>query len=230
MICLVSLTSRPQKGLAIYLWEKGRALLTSLFEESLVFCLFYLAKPGQSPLPNSGSFGGLVVEQRLGVRNITKSCFWRCSFYLARSSQFPLPNLGSVAGQSSICWRKGRALETLFGEVFGVLPFLFGRVRFHCPSWGPSLDGCLYVGEKAEHFGTLLGEVWSVLPFLFWLLSWPPLSANGHITLNTPVLVRSLKYLDGWPLGNTGCCWHSFFSFFPSLTEWILLFFQIQPT
>ena len=39
--------------------------------------------------------------------------------------------------------------------------------------------------------------------------------ANGHITLNTPVLVRSLKlsnvessqYLDGWPPGNTGCCW-----------------------
>ena len=38
--------------------------------------------------------------------------------------------------------------------------------------------------------------------------------------LNTPVLVRSLKlssvepsqYLDGWPLGNTGCCWHSFFA------------------
>ena len=45
-------------------------------------------------------------------------------------------------------------------------------------------------------------------------------SANGHITLNTPVLVRSLKlssvepsqYLDGWPPGNTGCCWqHIFF-------------------
>ena len=43
--------------------------------------------------------------------------------------------------------------------------------------------------------------------------------ANGHITLNTPVLVRSLKlssvepsqYLDGWPPGNTGCCWQSFF-------------------
>ena len=46
--------------------------------------------------------------------------------------------------------------------------------------------------------------------------------ANGHITLNTPVLVRSLKlsnvessqYLDGWPPGNTGCCWLlSFYSF-----------------
>ena len=41
--------------------------------------------------------------------------------------------------------------------------------------------------------------------------------ANGHIMLNTPVLVRSLKlsniepsqYLDGWPPGNTGCCWLS---------------------
>ena len=39
--------------------------------------------------------------------------------------------------------------------------------------------------------------------------------------LNTPVLVRSLKlssvepsqYLDGWPPGNTGCCWrHIFFT------------------
>ena len=47
-------------------------------------------------------------------------------------------------------------------------------------------------------------------------------NANGHITLNTPVLVRSLKlsnvessqYLDGWPPGNTGCCWLlSFYSF-----------------
>ena len=46
--------------------------------------------------------------------------------------------------------------------------------------------------------------------------------ANGHIMLNTPVLVRSLKlsniepsqYLDGWPPGNTGCCWLSFFSYF----------------
>jgi hypothetical protein len=43
--------------------------------------------------------------------------------------------------------------------------------------------------------------------------------ANGHIMLNTPVLVRSLKlsniepsqYLDGWPPGNTGCCWLQFF-------------------
>ena len=41
--------------------------------------------------------------------------------------------------------------------------------------------------------------------------------------LNSPVLVRSLKlssvdpsqYLDGWPPGNTGCCWlPSFFFFF----------------
>ena len=47
-------------------------------------------------------------------------------------------------------------------------------------------------------------------------------NANGHITLNTPVLVRSLKlsnvessqYLDGWPPGNTGCCWLlTFYSF-----------------
>ena len=42
-----------------------------------------------------------------------------------------------------------------------------------------------------------------------------PPNASGHITLNTPVLVRSPKlsnvessqYLDGWPPGNTGCCW-----------------------
>ena len=52
-----------------------------------------------------------------------------------------------------------------------------------------------------------------------------PLSdANGHITLNTPVLVRSLKlssvepsqYLDGWPPGNTGCCWHHIFLALPT--------------
>ena len=70
-------------------------------------------------------------------------------------------------------------------------------------------------------------------PFRFCLLlpqgkrDWKTLNlshsnANGHITLNTPVLVRSLKlsnvessqYLDGWPPGNTGCCWLlSFYSF-----------------
>ena len=42
-------------------------------------------------------------------------------------------------------------------------------------------------------------------------------NGNGHITLNTPVLVRPLKLsncessqyleLDGWPPGNTWCCW-----------------------
>ena len=50
-----------------------------------------------------------------------------------------------------------------------------------------------------------------------WLFA--SLLVNGHITLNTPVLVRSPKlssveprqYLDGWPPGNTGCCWHSLF-------------------
>ena len=48
-----------------------------------------------------------------------------------------------------------------------------------------------------------------------WILRFSCTLANGHIMLNTPVLVRSLKlsniepsqYLDGWPPGNTGCCW-----------------------
>ena len=57
-------------------------------------------------------------------------------------------------------------------------------------------------------------NLWSALTFL----------VNGHIMLNAPVLVRSPKlssieprqYLDGWPPGNTGCCWHInfFFSIF----------------
>ena len=42
-----------------------------------------------------------------------------------------------------------------------------------------------------------------------------PSFANGHTTLNAPLLVRSAKlsnvgsgqYLDGWPPGNTRCCW-----------------------
>ena len=47
-------------------------------------------------------------------------------------------------------------------------------------------------------------------------LTRPHALANGHITLKTPLLVRSAKlsnfesgqYLDGWPPGNTRCCWH----------------------
>ena len=54
------------------------------------------------------------------------------------------------------------------------------------------------------------------------MLKFSCILANGHIMLNTPVLVRSLKlsniepsqYLDGWPPGNTGCCWLFFFSYF----------------
>ena len=50
---------------------------------------------------------------------------------------------------------------------------------------------------------------------------WASVFANGHITLSTPVLVRSPKlssvelsqYLDGWPPGNTECCWHPLFWF-----------------
>ena len=44
---------------------------------------------------------------------------------------------------------------------------------------------------------------------------WSFTRANGHITLKAPVLVRSPQlsnvesgqYLDGWPPGNTRCCW-----------------------
>ena len=58
-------------------------------------------------------------------------------------------------------------------------------------------------------------------------------NANGHITLNTPVLVRSLKlsnvessqYLDGWPPGNTGCCWLLFFVLFYSFLSTLLIHF-----
>ena len=58
--------------------------------------------------------------------------------------------------------------------------------------------------------------------------------ANGHITLNTPVLVwpwplklsivESSQYLDGWPPGNTGCCWLLFFVLF---THFSPLFWSI---
>ena len=61
-------------------------------------------------------------------------------------------------------------------------------------------------GEKLK-VGLKIRISFQLLPYSF---------ANGHIMLNTPVLVRSLKlssielsqYLDGWPPGNTGCCWH----------------------
>ena len=61
--------------------------------------------------------------------------------------------------------------------------------------------------------------------YSIWGLTFSCALANGHIMLNTPVLVRSLKlsniepsqYLDGWPPGNTGCCWLSFFSLFKTI-------------
>ena len=54
-----------------------------------------------------------------------------------------------------------------------------------------------------------------------------------HITLKTPVLVRSPKlsnvepgqYLDGWPPGNTGCCRH--FSFLFSVYLFCLSFLSV---
>ena len=68
--------------------------------------------------------------------------------------------------------------------------------------------------------------------YLLWLNEWNLWSAltflvNGHIMLNAPVLVRSPKlssieprqYLDGWPPGNTGCCWHINFFFSTLYTE-----------
>ena len=49
-----------------------------------------------------------------------------------------------------------------------------------------------------------------------------PSFANGHTTLNAPLLVRSAKlsnvgsgqYLDGWPPGNTRCCWLFFWHYY----------------
>ena len=74
--------------------------------------------------------------------------------------------------------------------------------------------------ETFETFGEFL-TIWTSVPLdRISKRDWKSLhfglsNANGHITLNTPVLVRSLKlsnvessqYLDGWPPGNTGCCW-----------------------
>ena len=133
----------------------------------------------------------------------------------------------------------------------GVLPFLFGQVQggIHCPIWARDSSlrlhwegvrnttttllwtSRLHFRKKAEHFWLLsLRSLWCSAFFIWSPLmnacSWKTFKvtltdANGHITLNTPVLVRSLKlssvepsqYLDGWPLGNTGCCWHSFLMF-----------------
>ena len=59
--------------------------------------------------------------------------------------------------------------------------------------------------------------------------SYHTIHANGHIMLNTPVLVRSLnlsniepsQYLDGWLPGNTGC--FSFFSYLRRIWEGYLM-------
>ena len=57
------------------------------------------------------------------------------------------------------------------------------------------------------------------------MLEFSCLFANGQLMMNAPFLVWSLKlsnsepsqYLDGWPPGNTGCCWLSFFSWFKTI-------------
>ena len=76
----------PSLDSRLYVGGKAEHLRLSS-EKSLVFCLFYLAKPVQFPLPNSGSFGGLVVfmsekrQSTLGLSWEKSEVF--CLFYLS---------------------------------------------------------------------------------------------------------------------------------------------------
>ena len=114
-------------------------------------------------------------------------------------------------------------------------PTANGHITLSTPVLVRSLKLCSV--EPSQYLdGWLLGNTgcrWHFFDiFLFPKMDWelhgtwlePIPTANGHITLNTPVLVRSLKlssvepsqYLDGWPPGNTGCRWH-FFGYFSVL-------------
>ena len=93
-----------------------------------------------------------------------------------------------------------------------------GGVRRNRLYW--SMDAWIHT-SSASHLHRLQVEI-VYIDALNKTYGFPQPLANGHITLNTPVLVRSLKlssvepsqYLDGWPPGNTGCCWQSFLWFF----------------
>ena len=101
--------------------------------------------------------------------------------------------------------------STLIGVVFNIW------IDFE-QEMGSQFPVCYILFLKVLHFSTNVQVC--KLACSWKLLILTPSLANGHITLNTPVLVRSLKlsnvepsqYLDGWPPGNTGCCWHSTFS------------------
>ena len=112
-------------------------------------------------------------------------------------------------------------LLALFFYVFFkyVIFYFFGGGGVRTNRLYPSIDAWIhtYIAFHLHLLQLLKSKLW-------WLFDNKSSSfhlplANGHITLNTPVLVRSLKlssvepsqYLDGWPPGNTGCCWQSFF-------------------
>ena len=138
MICLVSLTSRPQKGLADY-WEKGRALLTSLLRSLWCSAFFIWQSPGRNPLPNLGPRLWSIGCQKDYLRK-RQSTLWCSAFFIWQSpGRNPLPKLGAKL-ESLIVWlgvrngttilhfriRQSTSDFSLFWGVFGVLPFLFG--------------------------------------------------------------------------------------------------------
>ena len=97
-------------------------------------------------------------------------------------------------------------------------------------------------GVKANvwaHFTECITRVNIVLSKQHKDYCWNGFGAYDHTTLNTPVLVCSLKvssvghaqYLDGWPPGNSRCCRHFFFLpfrfFISSHARLLLPFFYI---
>ena len=114
-----------------------------------------------------------------------------------------------------------------------IFELFFGSPSFQFPifNFKPTIGSFLFLQWFNSNVWSQMGKRFSWLLYLLLtlgerdrgsrIMNLALSNANGHITLSTPVLVWSLKlsnvessqYLDGWPPGNTGCCWLLFLLF-----------------
>ena len=196
MICLVSLTSRPQKGLA---FEKGRALLTSLFW-GVFGVLPFLFGQVQGGIHCPTWVWDLSLRLGwVGVRNGTSlekkaEHFWCSAFFIWPSpGRNPLPDLGarlesetSLGGcqKRYLSWEKGRAL-LVFCLFYLAKSRAESTARLGLSTWvwdfiervsetlllfWRQVDFVSAKRQSTSDFS--LWGVFGVLPFLFALLVW----------------------------------------------------------